>query len=153
MLAKRALAACALLLALSGCPQPVPTAAYITVDRAWAERWVTPGGEVGIVIFMEVTNKGGRDDRLLGARSDILPRVGIYRLTRHSGRLRWIPLKAGIPLPAGEEKELSPFQGTLAIVPAPSSLRVGSRFSLALEFERSAPLVVQVTVVRERDMP
>lgn len=137
-----------LCLGLTGCPQPVPALPHVVVEEGWAERWAFPNGESGVIVYVVLENRGGRADRLLGARSDVAPRVGIYRLVETPTGRRWMPVPGGVPLPPGQKKQLTPQEGCLVLFEGTVPFRVGDRFSLALEFERSPTLVVQVSVLR-----
>lgn len=144
----RVLSLLGLCLLLSACPQPVPTLPHIVVQEGWAEHWAFPGGRSGLMVCLVLENRGGQADRLLGARSDVAPRVGIYRLVETTTGLQWMPVPGGIPLPQGQKKRLTPQEGCLIVFEGTTPFRVGDRLSLALEFERSPTVVVQVSVVR-----
>lgn len=141
-----------LVMLLAACA-PVPTEPYIRVRDAWALpsdmsdvcAGEAPAGNT-TVVFMSLSNGGARDDRLVGARSDVAQRAQLRRVIRRGNSAMSVPLEGGVLIPAGAEVSLRPGESCLWLVGLSVPLTPGDRFSLLLEFERSSRKTVQVNV-------
>jgi len=134
---------------LSGCARPVPLYPRVQVESAHAEMWLIHDGRQDVVVYLTLVNKGGQSDRLLGGRSDLAERVGLYRLAGLDSEVVWTPVDGGVVLRPNDTVRLRPEEGVLVLMRTPF-MRRGERFTLVLEFERSPELMVHVQVADVR---
>ena len=58
--------------------------------------------------FLEITNTGTTDDRLVSASSDVAGRMEIHEMSMENDVMRMRKLEEGLPIPAGETVSLKP---------------------------------------------
>ena len=120
---------------------PAPQAPAVQASSPWA-RPTAPRQGTGAV-YMELRSAAG--DRLLRASTPAAAGVEVHE-TRMDGdvmRMREVP---ALDLPPGQTVALAPGRHHLMLVGLKERLMPGQRFPLRLEFERAAPLQVEVAV-------
>jgi copper(I)-binding protein len=135
------LPATALLAACGSSPGPDP--ARVEARGAWA-RATAPGQDSGGV-FVELRNRGGEADRLVGGSTPAAGAVEIHAMIM-DGPVTRMRRQDGVDIPAGGSVGLAPGGTHLMLVGLEAPLEVGSSLPLSLEFEKAGPtqLVVQV---------
>lgn len=116
----------------------------IELGNAWA-RATSPGQTTG-AIYVDIENKGGAGDRLIGANTDRAAMAMIYRNENVDGidRMRAI---GDLDVPAGSQVQLKPGGMHIMLEGLKAPLSAGDRFDVSLRFEKGGPKVVEVQVV------
>ncbi len=119
----------------------------ISVEKIWS--WpahaAADGGSTGAV-FMTVINHGDVSDRLLHAYSDAAGAVEIHETVMVGDRMKMQPVTNGLEIPAHGQIEFKPRSHHIMLIGLRRDLKVGERFSLVLEFEKSGNLTVESEV-------
>ncbi|OLZ61413.1 hypothetical protein AV521_43490 [Streptomyces sp. IMTB 2501] len=109
------------------------------------------GGSTETAAFLDVSNLGGADDRLVKVTST--DARGEITLSRHRTTDSGAAYKAdvnSVTVPAGGELSMSP-QGVDLTLRARAGWRAGDLVSFTLHFERSAPVTTIAVVIRSGD--
>ena len=121
----------------------------ITVHDAYA-RASGPAAQSG-AIFMVIQNDGATDDRLVAAATDAAQRVELHTHAEDSaGVMRMIELEDGIPVPAGNSRELMRGGDHVMLLGLTRPLNHGDNLSLTLTFETAGEIEVEVPIDLER---
>ena len=123
-------------------------AADIEVRDAWARP--TRGDAPGAV-YVTIDNKGGENDRLVGAMTDRAAMAMVHQTELSDGVAR-MRMAGEINLPAGESIRMVPGGTHIMLEGLRSPLRTGDSFLLVLKF-RSSPdekVTVQVAEAEEQ---
>lgn len=125
-------------------------AAGLQVEKAWAVM-ESHDGEVGVGVFMTITNSGSRPDRLYAAKSKVAKMVEL-RVDAHDrshalatagmGHATALSFEIG----PGETLHLGRGGRHLMLHDIRSPLRAGDSFDLTLFFEEGGPVEVTVRV-------
>ena len=94
---------------------------------------------------MKLSNGGREADSLLSAESDVATTVELHKTTVKDGVMKMAPVK-GIEIPAKGEVILKPGDYHIMLLGLNRDLNVGDEFSVQLNFEKSRPVVLDVTV-------
>jgi periplasmic copper chaperone A len=113
----------------------------IKVVHAWSR--ATEAGEGAV--FLEIENRGAKDDRLTGAETDVADRVEIHGATMQDGEMVSQPLEL-VDVPADGEFALEPGSVFLKLVGLKEPLRQGEGLEVGLEFAEAGELDVHVLV-------
>ncbi len=126
-------------------------AAGLQVEKAWAVM-ESHDGEVGVGVFMTITNSGSRPDRLYAAKSkvakmvelrvDAHDRSHVLAATEGKGHATALSFEIG----PGETLRLGRDGRHLMLHDIRSPLRAGDSFDLTLFFEEGGPVKVAVPV-------
>lgn len=116
----------------------------IRVEHAWA-RFTVPGMSSGGV-FLDLSNRSGRDDELLAAQSAAAQTVELHTHVREQGMMRMRPLPGGIALPQGSQVRLQPGGLHLMLMGLKKPLQAGEHITVTLTFRHAAPQTVSVPV-------
>ena len=129
----------AFLFTLAACSAPGPR---IDAHDGWAR---TTGGTVAAA-YLTIENQGSADT-LTGVRSPI-GQASLHESTTDGGiaRMRPIPAGEGLVVPSNGKLRLAPGGAHVMIAALKRPLAPGDRFSLTLEFAKSADRKVTVTV-------
>lgn len=120
---------------------PQSSGSDIVVMEPYA-RAAIPNGAV----FMQLTNQGRGDDRLISAQTDVADAVELHESKMdENGVMRMSPV-ANIPLPAGGSATLEPGGLHVMLIGLKRELAVGDKFSLTLNFEKSGSQTLEVEV-------
>ena len=103
----------------------------------------TPG-----IVYMTISNKGEKPERLLGASSPIAGRIELHANLRDGDIMRMRPVEA-IDLPAAGVLRLQPnARWHLMLLDLRKPLAVGDTFPLTLTFREAGDVRVEVEVQR-----
>lgn len=134
--------ALALLAATSACsPAGEPE---IAVESAWARPTLKEGATSAA--YLSIANGGKGDDRLLAASSAVAGKVSLHSSSSEGGISRMRPIKDGVTIPAGQTIRFEPGGNHLMLERLKRRLADGDKIPVTLQFERSGPREVQVTV-------
>jgi copper(I)-binding protein len=100
--------------------------------------------------FMEITNAGTQDDRLLAAASDVAERVELHTHVMDGDVMRMVEMEEGFPIPAGESVLLERGGKHVMFLGLTRSLATGDEVELTLTFEEAGEMVVTIPVDNER---
>ncbi|AXS84736.1 copper chaperone PCu(A)C [Marinobacter sp. Arc7-DN-1] len=120
----------------------------VTVDHPWS-RPTPPGTPVGVG-YMSISNTGGNDIVLVGARTPRADRVSIHKSSMQEGVMRMTPVKGGLAIPAGETVELKPYSYHLMLEKLKSPLQEGEVIPLTLSFEGAEDMEVELNITQPR---
>jgi copper(I)-binding protein len=96
-------------------------------------------------VFMKLLNRGGQADSLVSAETDVATKVELHKTTMTDGVMKMSPVKS-IEIPARGEVILKPGDFHIMLMGLNKDLNVGDRFGVKLNFEKSGPLELDVTV-------
>jgi len=103
-------------------------------------------------LVLTVENVGDGDDRLLGASTEVALAVEVHRTEIEPSGRAVMRLLDSVALPAGSVTSFRPGGLHLMLIVPDSSVAVGGTFTLTLDFERSAPVTLEVEVVELLDL-
>lgn len=116
----------------------------VRVDHPWS-RPTPPGTTMGVG-YMSISNTGGSDIVLVGARTPRADRVSIHRSSIRDGVMRMAPVKGGLAIPAGTTVEMKPHSYHLMLENLGSPLREDETVPLTLSFEGAEDMEVDLNV-------
>lgn len=120
----------------------------ITVEDAYA-RASTPTAKSGAA-FMQITNTGSTDDRLVAASSEIASRVELHTHRMDGDVMRMVHVEEGFALPAGETLLLERGGMHVMFMGLNRSLAHGDRVTVTLTFEEAGDVELEIPVDLER---
>jgi copper(I)-binding protein len=112
--------------------------------EAWA-RASPPGAELGAV-YVRIENRGGADDRLIGASSSAAQSTTLHESVEENGVALMRPLQAPV-IPAGGMLEMKPGGAHLMLMGLLAPLKEGASVPLILHFEAAGSVPVSVPVL------
>ena len=112
------------------------------VSDAWA-RATPPSVDVGAAYM--VIQGGTKADKLLGGSSDRAAMVHLHAVETKDGVAKMHAIES-LEIPAGQRVTLAPNSTHLMLMGLPSPLVAGQTFLVTLQFAKSEPQVVTVTV-------
>lgn len=112
--------------------------AGMVVVRAWTP--VTAEPAESATVYMTIQNQGTASDRLIGALTPVAAKVEIHQAADESKPV------AEVEIDAGKDLELSSAGPHLLLTGMKRPLRLHDRFKMALEFERTGRVIVEVFV-------
>lgn len=119
----------------------------LTIQNAWSR--ATIGADRPGVLYLEITNKGGTVDALVGIAT---PAAGMPMLheTVVSNGVASMPHTMAVPVPAGQTVALAPggYHGMLMDLTA--ALKEGETFPVTLMFQTAGEVTVTVDVLSMR---
>lgn len=110
-----------------------------------ASRAMVPGAQVGGG-FMEITNKGKTDDRLVSVTSPATPDVQLHEMAVTDGIMKMRQLKDGIPVPAGQTVELKKGGLHVMFMDVKTPFKEGDKVPAVLHFEKAGDVKVEFQV-------
>ena len=118
----------------------------IEVQHPWARASLTtqPGGNTAV--YMEITNSGKADELLESVVTDVADKAEIHSMMFDEGVMRMEPI-AGLPIPAGQTAELQQGAFHLMLLGLHHPLQKGDKINIALHFQKSGVINVEVPVV------
>ena len=117
----------------------------ISVTDAWVRPTIGEGRNTAA--YMTVTNQGGEDDVLEGARSPKAKAVELHQTTTtDEGIMQMRPVEGGLPIAAGKTLTLSSGGNHMMIMGLGEALAVGSELPLTLEFAKAGAVDIMVPV-------
>jgi hypothetical protein len=112
------------------------------VSDAWA-RATPPGTETGAAYM--VIQGGAMADKLIGGSSDRAAMVHLHAVEQKDGMAKMRALES-LEIPAGQRVTLAPNSSHLMLMGLPSPLVAGQTFLVTLQFAKSGPQEVTVSV-------
>ena len=146
----------ALLLAAVLCACGGSSGPQIEASEVWARPAMVMGESSGEgmgmaaagtgAVFMLLKNGGGETDRLLGGQTDVAQVVEIHETVMEGDVMKMQMLATGLEVPAGGEVLLKPGSYHIMLIGVNRDLKVGDRFTVDLQFEKSGTLTVEPEV-------
>jgi copper(I)-binding protein len=96
--------------------------------------------------FMVITNTGSTAETLLGATTDAAERVELDEIKIGGGGMAMVPLRDGLPIPAGETVTITPGKYHILLYGLTRDLVAGESFDLTLTFEQTGDVTVSVPI-------
>jgi copper(I)-binding protein len=113
--------------------------AGMTVVRAWTPVTAEPA-PASAAVYMTIQNHGTASDRLVGALTPVAAKVEIHQAAGESKPI------AAVEIDGGKVLELSSAGPHLLLTGMKRPLHLHDRFKMALEFERTGRVIVEVFV-------
>lgn len=102
------------------------------------------------VVYLNLLNKGGTPDRLIGVQSDVADHTELHEtIMEADGLMKMRPVEGGIEIPAGGQAALKPGSYHIMLMGLKQDLKVGDHFSVVLTFEQSEPMTVESEVMEQ----
>ncbi len=131
------------------CGGPATGGPDIQVEDAWTRPSPLAGGNGAI--YMQLNNRGGSADRLLGASTAAARVAEFHQVTMEGDVMHMHPVEGGtIEVPAGESVALEPGGLHIMMIDLNLLLEAGNTITLVLEFEQSGTQAVTVAVRDDR---
>ena len=99
--------------------------------------------------YVEITNNGALDDRLIAAQAAIAQRVEIHSMEMDGGVMRMRAVDGGLVIAAGDSVTLAPGGLHIMLMGLNTDLRAGSQHEIMLVFEKAG----QVTLTATAQLP
>jgi len=103
-------------------------------------------------LILTIDNVGDGGDRLVGARTEVALAVEVHRTEIEPSGRAVMRLLDDVELPAGSSTRFRPGGLHLMLIVPDSTVAVGGTFRLTLDFERTAPVTLEVEVVDLLDL-
>jgi copper(I)-binding protein len=116
----------------------------LLIDHPWARATVSVQ-KVGAG-YLTIRNEGQQADRLIGARSPIVPSIEMHTHEIDAQGVARMGQLEAIELPPGATVELAPGGMHLMLIGLSAPLREGEDFPLTLVFERAGEVEVRVDI-------
>ncbi len=100
--------------------------------------------------FMEITNTGDADDRLVAAASDVAERVELHTHIMDGDVMRMAEVEEGFAVPAGETIALARGGMHVMFLGLTRVLEQGDEIEVTLTFEEAGEMTVTIPVDNER---
>jgi copper(I)-binding protein len=134
-----------------------PSGPQIEVEEVWArpamammESGESSEGGMGMpgtgAVFMLLKNEGGEADRLVGGQTDVAKVVEIHETVMDGDVMKMQMLADGLEVPARGEVLLKPSSYHVMLIGMERDLKVGDKFALDLQFEKSGTITVEPEV-------
>jgi copper(I)-binding protein len=127
---------------------PTLAAADIVIDDPYA-RAAGAMARSGAA-FMEITNTGPEDDRLIGATSDVSDRVELHTHIMDGDVMRMVEVEEGFAIPAGESVLLERGGAHVMFLGLNRALATGDEVEVTLTFEGAGEVTVTIPVDNDR---
>ncbi len=132
-------------LAFAACIAVASTAlaqpAQLEVNNAWAR--ATPGKAETGAAYVTITSPTA--DRLVSASTPVAKKAELHTMSMQGMVMKMRPI-AGVDIPAGQPVSLKPGGEHIMLMGLNQPLREGQSFPLTLDFEKTGPRTVTVTV-------
>jgi len=116
----------------------------LSIDHPWS-RQPLPGANVAAG-FMQITNNGKADDRLIEATATISGNVQIHEMSMDNGVMKMAELTDGLLIPAGATVTLKPGSYHLMFMDLKERPVEGTAFEGTLTFEKAGTVDVSYDV-------
>ena len=100
--------------------------------------------------FMEITNAGDTDDRLIAVASDVAERVELHTHVMENDVMRMVEVEEGFPIAAGETILLERGGKHVMFLGLTRALAQGDEVEVTLTFEAAGDIMVTIPVDNER---
>ena len=121
-----------------------PAVAELALSGAFA-RATLPNQPVGGG-FLQITNPGLEDDRLIAVSTPIAGRAEIHEMAMQGDTMKMRQIAQGLPIPAGATVTLEPGGYHLMFMGLEGPLVEGEKFEATLIFENAGAMVVPFTI-------
>jgi copper(I)-binding protein len=115
----------------------------LAVVAAWA-RATPPGAKVGAA-YVTVENRGGTDDRLIGASSPAAEAMEAHESVEQDGVAQMRPLNP-LTIPAGGKLEMRPGGVHLMLMRLSAPLKEGETVPMTLTFEKAGEMRIEADI-------
>jgi periplasmic copper chaperone A len=119
----------------------------LTIEHAWSKATIG-AGRPG-VFFVEITNAGSVDDALIGIATPAAGMPMLHETVVQDG-IASMPHAMSIPVPAGQNVQLSPGGYHGMLMGLTTALKEGDSFPVTLSFEKVGEVAVNVDVLSLR---
>ena len=102
--------------------------------------------DMGPALYMMITNKGGKVERLIGFSSDVAGNLTIHETKDSGGMTMMEEVKGGLEIPAGGSVEFKPGGYHVMMTNMKRELKVGDSYTVTLKFQSRSDVPVIVTV-------
>lgn len=116
----------------------------LTIVHPWS-RATAPSQKVGAV-FMEIKNRTGKEDRLIGAWSPDSDKTEIHGHVREGDIIRMRRVEGGITIPAKGSVKLAPGGFHIMLIGLKVPLLEETTIPMTLTFEQDGPFEIEVVV-------
>jgi periplasmic copper chaperone A len=122
--------------------------AAVNVENAWARPSMAAKDGSGTVsgIFMVVSNGGKEADRLIGGVTAAAEKVEVHETIMEGEVAKMQQVAGGLEIPAGGSVMLKPGGYHVMLIGIKQDLKVGDKFSIDLQFEKSGTITLEVPV-------
>ena len=104
-------------------------------------RETPPGVSVGAG-YLNITNKGKKNDTLISVSGDIAPIIQIHTMTVENDTMRMQQLKEGLVIPSGKTVKLEAGGNHIMFMSLPKSLKEGEQHKVTLNFAKAGSIDV-----------
>ncbi|PVB62986.1 copper chaperone PCu(A)C [Labrenzia sp. 011] len=118
----------------------------LTITSAWT-RATPPKAKAGGG-FIEITNNGTEDDRLIAAASDVAGKVELHEMAVTDGVMTMREKENGIEIPAGETVALQPGGLHIMFMGLNQPFKEGTTVPVVLTFETAGDVAVELDVAK-----
>jgi len=119
----------------------------LTIEHAWSKATIG-AGRPG-VFYVEITNAGSVDDALIGIATPAAAMPMLHETVVKDG-IASMPHAMSIPVPAGQNVQLSPGGYHGMLMGLTTALKEGDSFPITLSFEKAGEVTVNVDVLSLR---
>ena len=116
----------------------------LTIEHAWSKATIG-AGRPG-VFYVEITNAGSLDDALIGIATPAAGMPMLHETIVQDG-IASMPHAMSIPVPAGQNVQLSPGGYHGMLMGLTTALKEGDNFPVTLSFEKAGEVTVNVDVL------
>jgi len=95
--------------------------------------------------YLEITNNGALDDRLIAAQAAIAQRVEIHSMEMDGGVMRMRAVDGGLVIAAGDSVTLAPGGLHIMLMGLTTDLPAGSQHEITLVFEKAGQVTLTAT--------
>jgi periplasmic copper chaperone A len=103
-------------------------------------------------LVLDIDNVGDGDDRLVSATTEVALAIEVHRTEIEDSGRAVMRLLDQVELPAGSLTRFRPGGLHLMLIVPDENVTLGGTFEVTLEFERSAPVTLEATVVELLDL-
>ena len=109
--------------------------------------WARPAfRSANSAVYLSLQNHGAKAERFLGATTEVAAAAEIHQVKMEGDLMVMSPVLNGVEVPAGGHVEFVPGGYHLMLIDLQSELTEGDYFPLALQFEQSGHILVDVLV-------
>ena len=119
----------------------------LTIEHAWSKATIG-AGRPG-VFYVEIANAGSADDALIGIATPAAGMPMLHETVVQDG-IASMPHAMSIPVPAGQNVQLSPGGYHGMLMGLTTAIKEGDSFPVTLSFEKAGEVTVNVDVLSLR---
>lgn len=141
-----ALAAVAALVAITTVQAHEVSLGDLSITKAWTR--ATPPRAMAGGGFVEITNHGATDDRLISASSPVAGRVELHDMSIKDGVMVMREKEGGIEIPAGQSVALQPGGLHIMFMELKGGFKAGAHVPVTLTFEKAGEIQLDLEVAK-----